>query len=217
MKHSDGLWCLTILALVLAFATDTRAASPTAEMVAPGIWRIRYGTPEANTPLKFRSAEPSSAGLSLLPKVDAIPLPVEQTSFHVAARGCSIELPMAKSERIYGLGLNTKFFEMSGKRAFIVPGDQPENEMNTSHAPVPFYVSSLGFGVYVDTARFASFYTGSVDPAAALPPPMLPATAQHRPRESKTSIAPANCASGRCSSMSPRPKALTSTSSPARR
>ncbi len=170
MKASHGWWWYTtVLATLLALTAGAHASAPVAELVAPGIWRIRYGTPETNTPLKFRSAEPNAAGLAALPKVDAIPLPIEQTSFTAAARGCSIELPMAKDERIYGLGLNTTFFEMSGKRAFIVPGDHPENEMNTSHAPVPFYVSSRGFGVFVDTARFASFYTGNVDPAAAPP------------------------------------------------
>ena len=36
--------------------------------------------------------------------------------------------------------------------------------MDYSHAPVPFYVSSRGYGVYVDTARYAWIYTGNVAP-----------------------------------------------------
>ena len=29
-----------------------------------------------------------------------------------------------------------------------------------SHAPVPFYVTTRGYGVLVDTARYATFYGG---------------------------------------------------------
>ena len=76
---------------------------------------------------------------------------------------------MDRTEMIYGLGMNTKLFDMSNKRDFAVVSDEPENETNESHAPVPFYVSSRGFGVFVDTARFASFYTGNLDPTSKTP------------------------------------------------
>jgi alpha-D-xyloside xylohydrolase len=77
---------------------------------------------------------------------------------------------MDRTEMIYGLGMNTKLFDMTGKRDFAVVSDEPENETNESHAPVPFYVSSRGFGVFVDTARFASFYTGNLDPTSKSAP-----------------------------------------------
>ena len=30
-----------------------------------------------------------------------------------------------------------------------------------SHAPVPFYISTAGYGVFVDTYRYATFYMGT--------------------------------------------------------
>ena len=157
-----------LVALVLICA-PALADAPNVQQVAPGVWRLRFGNPEPMTPMHFRSGEPAIEGMKSLPVARDLPIAPQQMSFSVRPRGCALELPMTKGERIYGLGLNTTFFEMSGKRAFIVPSDQPENDANTSHAPVPFYVSSNGFGVFVDTARFASFYSGNVDPTSKPP------------------------------------------------
>jgi alpha-D-xyloside xylohydrolase len=78
---------------------------------------------------------------------------------------------MNPDESIYGFGLHTKLFDLTqtkdshaGRRVVLKPTDEPENDLAESHAPVPFYVSSRGYGVFVDTARFASFYTGNVAP-----------------------------------------------------
>jgi alpha-D-xyloside xylohydrolase len=157
------------LVALLLFCAPLLADAPSVQQVAPGIWRLRYGAPEPLTPMHFRSADPAIDGLKSLPAANDLPITPEQISFTVRPRGCTLELPMTKAERIYGLGLNTTYFEMSGKRAYIVPSDHPESEDNGSHAPVPFYVSSNGFGVFVDTARFASFYTGNVDPTSKPP------------------------------------------------
>ncbi len=82
---------------------------------------------------------------------------------------------MGSGESIYGLGLSTKLFDLTqtkgrqtGRRVFLKPTDSPENDLGESHAPAPFFVSSKGYGVFVDTARFASFYTGDAAPAGGL-------------------------------------------------
>jgi alpha-glucosidase (family GH31 glycosyl hydrolase) len=44
-------------------------------------------------------------------------------------------------------------------------------------APVPFYVSSKGYGVFIDSARYISFNVGvSVRLAARLKPPVIDRT-----------------------------------------
>ena len=144
------------------------------ELVAPGIWRIRLGNPEKFTPAFFRSAPTDSEHLNDLPAAGRIPLDVERIGFEVSNQGCAVRLPMAADESVYGFGLNTELFDMTqtadghtGRRVFLKPTDHPENDLGESHAPVPFYVSSKGYGVFVDTARFASFYTGNVSPLGA--------------------------------------------------
>ena len=139
------------------------------ELVAPGIWRIRLGQPEKFTPLHFQNSRPDKTGLKGLPAVERPPFVLKNIHVTVSDRGCAVTLPMEADETIYGFGLNTKLFDMTetekghtGRRVFLKPTDHPENDLGESHAPVPFYCSSRGYGVFVDTARFASFYTGNV-------------------------------------------------------
>ena len=131
-----------------------------AQEILPGIWKLRLGTPEKFTPLKYRSAPADKFGLAKLPLVTDIPINLNQLEFQKSTRGCEVILPLSQSEKIYGLGLNTSDFELSGRRAWVVPSDHPEDETNESHAPEPFYISSTGYGVYVDTARYATFSIG---------------------------------------------------------
>ncbi len=110
-----------------------------------------------------------TAGLEAMSPPRSMPLDISRISFQVSDRGCSLLLPLESGESIYGLGLNTKLFDMTqnkgrqtGRRVFLKPTDSPENDLGESHAPAPFYVSDKGYGVFIDTARFASFYSGNV-------------------------------------------------------
>jgi alpha-D-xyloside xylohydrolase len=134
--------------------------APTVEKVQPGIYRLRYGKPEKNTPLKFRTAPVAAQSLTKLGDKD---FPLGGIQFTQTDHGCTLELPLSEGEDLYGLGLNTHSFALNGRRSWVVPSDNPEADTNESHAPEPFYVSTKGYAVYVDTARFASFSVGNVD------------------------------------------------------
>ena len=138
--------------------TGAAYGAPRAVQVYPGVWRVRLGSPERLTPMRYRSAEPVEAGLKALGGGAGQVVPNIQ--FRPTERGCTVELPMGKAEKFYGLGLSTKTFELSGRKAWSVPSDHPEESTNESHAPEPFYVSSQGYGVYFDTARYAAFSFG---------------------------------------------------------
>jgi len=142
-------------------AKGTATEKMHAEQVLPGIWRIRLGTPERLTPLKYRSAPPNAVALAKLSEANHVPIQLDQVQFSRSPRGCTVELPMAKGEKFYGLGLSTHTFELSGSKAWVVPSDHPEEATNESHAPEPFFVSSLGYGVYLDTARYAAVSFGA--------------------------------------------------------
>ncbi len=135
--------------------------------VYPGVWKVHFGgASEVVTPLTFRSATVDPAAIGALPAVPSIPLDTGSMSWTLSARGVSVQLPMTPDEHIYGLGLDTAIFDMTGRRAICCASDQPQDKMNYSHASLPFYVSNRGYGVYVDTARYAWIYTGDVAPAA---------------------------------------------------
>ncbi|UCH35208.1 MAG: glycoside hydrolase family 31 protein [Armatimonadota bacterium] len=130
------------------------------EQVAPGVWRLRLGTPEAFTPIALREAEPLVDAMRALPTA-AAPFAAQAVRFSVSARGCVVELPIGDGEEIYGFGLQLKSHKQTGLKKTIRVNADPIADTGDSHAPVPFYVSTRGYGVFVDTARYASFYCGS--------------------------------------------------------
>jgi alpha-D-xyloside xylohydrolase len=163
--HLLLITCLLALCLACAASADSHSGVLKLDTVAPGVYHMRAGTPEAHTPTHYRTAPPRLESLAHQPAAH-LPFAAAEIRFRTTGRGAVVEIPMQPQEQVYGFGLNTGVFNMTGRRVFIRTSDGPENKMNDSHAPVPFYVSTAGYGVYVDTARNASFYTGNVALAA---------------------------------------------------
>lgn len=114
--------------------------------------KITFGTPEKFVPSFFCS------GFHYEEK--PIKYPVESIRFRKNARGCVLEFPVCEGEQFYGLGLQLKAFNLTGKKYVTQVNSDPIAETGDSHAPVPFFVSSKGYGVYIDTARYAEFNFG---------------------------------------------------------
>lgn len=143
------------------------AAEPGAEPLSagawtrihPGVWRVTLGTPETFTPVSSRLVPPNDAAFAKLPAVDGVPhISPEATR---AARGCTVRLPLKANEQIYGLGLQLLSFAQRGSKKTTRVNADPKMDTGDSHAPVPFYITTEGIGILVDTARYASFYLGS--------------------------------------------------------
>jgi alpha-D-xyloside xylohydrolase len=134
------------------------------KLIAPGIWRLRFGKPERFTPMRYSPSKPNEKGLADMPPCSQPPFPLSGVQAFVNGHGCCVEIPMTDNERIYGFGINSELFNMNNRRVFIRASDSPENDLNDSHAAIPFYVSNNGYGVFVDTARYATFYTGDASP-----------------------------------------------------
>jgi alpha-D-xyloside xylohydrolase len=156
-----GRFLLTAVSLFnLVQGVWSAAAQPAmkTELVCPGVWRFTLGAPEKITPVSTRHYSPARNDLERLPLVEACPISVTAT---VSERGCLVRLPLEPREQIYGLGLQFHSFQQRGlKKKLRVNADAP-NDSGDSHAPVPFYVTTRGYGVLVDTARYATFYLGS--------------------------------------------------------
>lgn len=75
-------------------------------------------------------------------------------------RGVCLEFPLEAEEMVYGLGLQMKGFNHKGHKVVCRVNADPPAYTGDSHAPVPFFVTSKGIGVYVDTAREATFTCG---------------------------------------------------------
>jgi len=69
--------------------------------------------------------------------------------------------PLDKDEKIFGLGLQFIRLNHRGRTRYLRVNSDPIMDIGETHAPVPFYVSSKGYGVLVNTSRIVTIYCGS--------------------------------------------------------
>ncbi len=156
----------TALSLAAQAATQVRAQKPPANdtealafvPVFPGIWKARLGTPESYTHVSSRIISPARAALEHM--VSPKEPPIAGIDGKLDMRGCLLTLPLEAHENIFGFGLQMLSFAQRGKKKTIRVNADPTVDTGDSHAPVPFYVSTNGYGIFVDTCRQASFYCG---------------------------------------------------------
>ena len=135
--------------------------------VGPGIWRTTLGTPEDYTPVKSRLIGPKLDALAAMPAVSGPPL--SEIRGEITTRGTILRLPLAPGEGVYGFGLQLLSFAQRGKKKTTRVNADPRVDSGDTHAPVPFYVTTAGYGVLVDTARYAAFYSGDAHEAPPQP------------------------------------------------
>ncbi len=135
--------------------------------VHPGVWRVTIGVPASFTPVSSRLIPPNAAAFAALPKAGKAP--ALSISASRSARGCTVRLPLKPDEQIFGLGLQLLSFAQRGSKKTVRVNADPKMDTGDSHAPVPFYVTTEGIGVLVDTARYATFYLGSAHPKPTHP------------------------------------------------
>lgn len=128
----------------------------TSEM--PGVWKYTIGKPEKITPQSTRLVEPAVAGLQQLTAVTSSPA---EPLGEVNERGVLVKLGLKKDEFIYGLGLQLNSFQQRGLKKMLRVNADPIADSGDSHAPVPFFVTTSGYGILIDTARYATVYMGN--------------------------------------------------------
>jgi len=126
------------------------------EKIMPGIWKASFGEMGLN-PMNYASA----------PKTDAIkelgdaPFPFTQdaSKSFLSPNRASIRLPLNETEQIYGLGLE---FEGINRRSevYSLKVDHYGGIKGYTHAPVPFYISSEGYGVLINSSKRVKIHVG---------------------------------------------------------
>jgi alpha-D-xyloside xylohydrolase len=131
--------------------------APAQQQILPGVWKFSFGTPEKITPVSTRHYPPAVDGLKALPAVAECPV---KATGSASRRGYLVRLPLKPNEIVYGLGLQLQSFVQRGLKKKLRVNADPKIDSGDSHAPVPFYVTTAGYGVLIDTARYATFYCG---------------------------------------------------------
>lgn len=124
----------------------------------PGVYKLTFGKPEQHTPVSLRTFLPCHQQLNQMSVADC---PIQVKSFCSTGFGIRLTLPLLPSEHIYGFGLQLKSFEQTGKKRLLRTNADPVQDSGDSHAPVPFYLSTDGYGIFVDSCRPVTFYCGT--------------------------------------------------------
>ena len=155
------------------------ATAPKWTSVAPGVWKATIGSPEDLTLLSAAGQAPKLAALAAMP-AGAFPLEQTEIAATLQDRRTVLRFPLALDEDIYGLGVDFKSLRRTGS-TFQLHVDHWSGRPGRTHAPVPFYISTHGYGVLIDSARYLDFHVGlGVRLAASEKPPVIDRTTAGR-------------------------------------
>ncbi len=163
---------ITILCLLITAAANAQQLTLQWQEVQPGVWKASAGTPEKISLLKAAGATPDKASLQKLPAA-RFPLPEADISVRMADGKVYLKFPLEKEEQLFGLGLNFKTVNQRGRVSQLHMDHYGGTDNGRTHAPVPFYVSSRGYGVLIDAARYLTVYAGTAVRVDTKNPPEL--------------------------------------------
>jgi alpha-glucosidase (family GH31 glycosyl hydrolase) len=150
---------ITIVILITIFF-QTQAQSPAWQPVAPGIWKATAGIPEK---LNLLSAASTAPAMEAITKMGSQPFPLSMNEItaELVEGEVYIKFPLIKDEQIFGFGLNFKTVHQRGRILQLHVDHYGGTDNGRTHAPVPFYVSDRGYGVFINSARYIRVYAGS--------------------------------------------------------
>jgi alpha-glucosidase (family GH31 glycosyl hydrolase) len=128
--------------------------------VAPGVWKAVVGEPESASLLATAGGRPRLDALRAMPNAP-FPLPRPDIRATLMSGKLALRLPLGPTEQLYGLGLGFKSLQQRGSVKQLHVDHYGGSDNGRTHAPVPFYVSSAGYGVLVDAARYITVYAGT--------------------------------------------------------
>lgn len=130
------------------------------QQVEPGVWKGVVGSPEEYSLLGVAGVAPQKEGLSRLPEVE-LPGLANEIVGTIQDGKTSLRIPLQKKEQLYGFGLNFQTVHQRGKILNLHVDHYGGRDNGRTHAPVPFYISSRGYGVFINSARYLTVYAGS--------------------------------------------------------
>ncbi|WP_338868553.1 TIM-barrel domain-containing protein [Spirosoma sp. SC4-14] len=148
------------LFFVLLTVTLASAQTLTWQPVQPGIWKATVGKPEAYNLLTASGAMPNIVALTKLGQT-TFPLPKLAISARVIDGKTYLRFPLNRTEQLYGFGLNFQTVHQRGRILNLHVDHYGGTDNGRTHAPTPFYVSSDGYGVFINSARYMTVYAGT--------------------------------------------------------
>lgn len=154
---------IRIFSLFFLFAAQFTTAQNTPitwTKVASGIWSASIGQPEKINLTNTAGVKPRLETINAMPEVE-FPLLQAEIKATVFDGKTYLQFPLEVAEKIFGLGLNFKTVEQRGRIMRLHVDHYGGKDDGRTHAPVPFYVSSRGYGVFINSARYLDVWVGT--------------------------------------------------------
>ncbi|HLN56012.1 MAG TPA: TIM-barrel domain-containing protein [Bacteroidales bacterium] len=151
---------LAMILMLFEHVVPAFSQTTTWQKMAPGVWKAVIGLPEKTNLLSQAAVEPYLEGLNKMGD-QTFPLPGEKIVAGIADGKTYLRFPLEKNEQIFGFGLNFKTVHQRGRILDLHVDHYGGTDNGRTHAPVPFYVSDKGYGVFVNSARYLTVYAGT--------------------------------------------------------
>lgn len=142
------------------FLQNADAQTLSWDKIEPGIWKTEAGEPEEYDLLSASGVEPRKDALQDMGEAD-FPLPKQDIETRIIDGETYLRFPLERGEEIYGFGLNFKTVHQRGRILRLHVDHYGGEDNGRTHAPTPFYVSSNGYGVFINSARYIKVYAGT--------------------------------------------------------
>lgn len=149
----------SVIIAIICIAFSAKAQNQVKEM-APGVVRVSLGEQDKFTPYYFLQEKPKVDAMAALPSAAMVVDP-KSIRIEITPRGAIVHIPLDDKEELYGFGLQMGSFQQRGLRKKPIVNDNPLNNLGYTHAPTTFYVSTKGYGVFINTSRYTTFYCGT--------------------------------------------------------
>jgi len=126
----------------------------------PGVWQATVNQPESFNLLSAANKPPRSETLNKK-SIQQFPVSNDEIKTFTKNGKTFLRFPLEKEEQIYGFGLNFKTVQQRGQILRLHVDHYGGKDDGRTHAPVPFFVSSKGYGVLINAARYIDVYVGT--------------------------------------------------------
>lgn len=125
-----------------------------------GVWKISVGRPEKVNLLSELEVTPNWKAIEEIGEA-SLAINPKEVKAEVIDGKTYIRFPLDKDEKIFGLGLNFKTVEQRGRVMRLHVDHYGGSDNGRTHAPVPFFVSSKGYGALINSARYIDVWVGT--------------------------------------------------------
>ena len=125
-----------------------------------GVWSAEAGRPEKVNFTTVSQVKPKVEALSAMADI-TFPLAENDIKATVFDGKTYLQFPLELGEQIFGLGLNFQTVEQRGRILRLHMDHYNGSDNGRNHSPVPFFVSSKGYGVFINSARYLDIWVGT--------------------------------------------------------